>query len=797
MNRVSSQPSPGADAIRTRVLTDNTAQSVLNHLKALESNRARVRTRWIWELLQNARDTSANTAYSDVCLIASVEHTPEELIFQHNGARFSMDQVAHLIYHGSTKVEEEGTIGQYGSGFLTTHLLSPEIDVSGQLDDGNSFQFRLKREVGSVKELTASMNRAWDDFNRSLSDTSVSDEFTTRFRYPIDADANDAIFAVKYGLETLKKCAPFVIVFNREFSNIRIKTVGEIISYELAEQSQLSQEGLSEITVKENKDGKKKRMVYLLADNKKTAVATSLESQSDSQRCLPASNVPRLFKGFPLIDTENFSFPAVINSFRFTPTEDRDGVYLAQSDNDANIENQSVIEEACELLVLLLRFAAHSGWHNAFELASVPAISEYSWMDKAWIQRTLREHLIEKIRQTPAVLNEDAKAKTPADSRLPLAQATSIESLWDLWEGWQSGQEELPRRNEAIGWCDAVESWARVYEEDDPAALFNEVISGWSLASRVERESKEPSSDPIRHCLSRLKSALRLGTTGINWLDQTLGFLRDNEVGEALDECSIVPSQEGRLHYISDLHRDKGIDEELKDIADMLAWHIRSDLRDTRLTSLAKEVGAGDWDNEYIVGELIRRLQERALKNPDGSFAKASVCLFSWIVRQDESEWDHLRGYPVFTGVADSESMTVCYLPRNCHDNEQPLAPVDAWPKSLQQFSNLFPSTRILADAFIKAVPNPDTWRMLEVKSFVRTSIVITDSLHVNRFYPDNPLRDEVAHRTAKPVTVTDVVNRVEVLERVRDSRSRAWLFWRFLTEWLVRACLKRVRLGL
>ena len=40
------------DDIRTRVLTDNTAQGVLNHLSALESNRTHVLTRWVWELLQ-------------------------------------------------------------------------------------------------------------------------------------------------------------------------------------------------------------------------------------------------------------------------------------------------------------------------------------------------------------------------------------------------------------------------------------------------------------------------------------------------------------------------------------------------------------------------------------------------------------------------------------------------------------------------------------------------------------------------------------------------------------------------
>ena len=56
------------DEVRTRVLTDNTAQGVLNHLKTLNSNRAHVRTRWVWELLQNARD--AASPHSD--LVASI-----------------------------------------------------------------------------------------------------------------------------------------------------------------------------------------------------------------------------------------------------------------------------------------------------------------------------------------------------------------------------------------------------------------------------------------------------------------------------------------------------------------------------------------------------------------------------------------------------------------------------------------------------------------------------------------------------------------------------------------------------
>ena len=176
------------DEIKDRVLTENTAQGILNHLRELESNRARMQRRWIWELLQNARDAAAD---DDTHLVASVELGNGELVFQHNGRGFTMEEVAHLIYHGSTKLEDEKTIGQYGSGFLTTHLLSPDIDVSGQLDDGRPFNFRLKREIGSAKALSDSMDRAWDEFDASTE--SVADSFTTRFRYPVVEESVDAV----------------------------------------------------------------------------------------------------------------------------------------------------------------------------------------------------------------------------------------------------------------------------------------------------------------------------------------------------------------------------------------------------------------------------------------------------------------------------------------------------------------------------------------------------------------------------------------------------------------------------
>ena len=159
--------------------------------------------------------------------------------------------------------------------------------------------------------------------------------------------------------------------------------------------------------------------------------------------------------------------------------------------------------------------------------------------------------------------------------------------------------------------------------------------------------------------------------------------------------------------------------------------------------------------------------------------------LFAWIVGQ--KGWDSLRGFPVFTKKDDSNNLEVRYLQRDAQDHDRPLAPVGAWSKDLQPFSDIFPLTLILSDAFFKKVPNADTWQLLNKLRFIRTDVITTNNDYVDfkKFLPDEPLADG-DHTTANPVLVKDIVYRGEIMGRVRDSRDRAFLFWRFLTEWLI-----------
>ena len=58
---------------RDRVLVDNTAQAVFKHLDRIEDNRAALGARWIWELLQNARDAASGQGVRIRILLTETE----------------------------------------------------------------------------------------------------------------------------------------------------------------------------------------------------------------------------------------------------------------------------------------------------------------------------------------------------------------------------------------------------------------------------------------------------------------------------------------------------------------------------------------------------------------------------------------------------------------------------------------------------------------------------------------------------------------------------------------------------
>lgn len=763
------------DAIKTRVLAENTAQGILNHLRELESNRARVQGRWVWELLQNARDAGAD---ADTSLIASVELQGGELVFQHNGRGFTSHEVAHLIFHGSTKVEDDTTIGQYGSGFLTTHLLSAEIAVSGKLEDGGYFDFPLKREVSSAKALGESMDQAWSQFDAT--GDPLPDGFTTRFTYPI---GDDATATVLEGIENLKRCAPLVVAFNSPFKRVQIVEHGSTTSFEVTSRVALNQPRFERISVEiRTGDGKDVRD-FILAHGDDASVAAPIGSSDRGEVCLPVGEVPKLFLGFPLVGTEGFSFPAVINSFHFGPTESRDGVFLGQSDDEVNSRNQLIIQEACHLHVKLLQLASQSSIMNAYTLATVPPVRDQNWLNASWLRECLAQ-LVGQIRRTP-VLPCERDIKPPADALLPVAaNEHDVTDLWALLSRIDAIEEKLPQDLEAAGWSTALRTWAEITQQEE--CDFEEAFSGARLARYIEDASNSP-NDP--GTLDDIDVLLTEGTGVVAWLDRLFQHLLKADHEAQIRQRKIVPSQSGHLAMLSELHVDDRVDDVLKEVADdLLGLKLRARLRDPRFPALASEPGKGALGNDEVIGQIIE-----ALKKPDGSDVDvenrvlASAGALAWILQNIATE--RLIGFPAFARDTERTALLLAPPQSDDHDADIPLVPVVNWPEGLQEFAGLFPSRYILADAYSDALRAPDDWNRLRDLGYVRLDVVVRKSQQITEFIPDRPL-PEGEHITAEPVEATDLAflsrHRIGIMERVRDSQERARLFWRFLTEWLV-----------
>ena len=762
------------DHEKTRILASNTAQGVHKHLRTLESNRSRVLPRWIWELLQNARDVSRGTA----SLVASVELRDGELTFCHNGRGFEPDEITHLVYYGSTKLEHEDLLGQFGSGFLTTHLLSLTIKVSGQLTDGQTFAFRLDRGGDSVADLQSRMDESFEAFKSSLIPASGgSDSGTaTTFRYAIDERASEA---VQEGVAALALTGPYVIAFNQEFRRIRFLTPDSGIVLELRKRHVLGEHIKEvEVDVSAHDGAPPERRSLVVAECDGVAVAVPFERRGEDVALVSPTSVPKLLLGFPLIGTEKFSLPAVVHSLRFSPTEERDGVYLGQSNDQVNRENQAVLEQGCRLLLSIAGFAAKSGWAGTHVLAEVPPIREQRWLDKAWLRNCVRTHLVDPIRAAPSVLTESGRAVAPKVSTLPTADSPeAVERLWSLARALTALKDTLPRQAEAQGWCSAARSWAALY--DYPLGKLEETMDGRDLAGHAE------SAESIETLQAQLGDG-----DATSWLDELHRFLSANGFDDALRGLKIVPDQNGRFGTLPSLHRDHDIPGELKEIAQLIGWDLRAELRDTRFCTLADEPGAGDYDGDFVILKLIARLRDRMEKPLDDDTKVASVRLFGWLAAN--GQWHHLEGFPAFSD--EGTSSTPMKLHRHEDDaSERPLAPVRTWPEALRHYADLFPRRRILGDDFAVGLDNPSVWSAFDQQGFLRASVLYTRAEPFDKFLPDEPLPEDdegkVEHKLDGMVEVTDVAflsgSDITVLSRVRQSRNQAQLFWDFLTGWL------------
>jgi hypothetical protein len=109
------------------------AQKLAQHINNLAEDK-NTRIRWIWELIQNAKDVPNEFGRCRM----RIEIRENKFIFAHNGDPFRVSDLESIVAQYSSKPEENKTqtetTGKYGTGFITTYILSRKVRIKGLLN---------------------------------------------------------------------------------------------------------------------------------------------------------------------------------------------------------------------------------------------------------------------------------------------------------------------------------------------------------------------------------------------------------------------------------------------------------------------------------------------------------------------------------------------------------------------------------------------------------------------------------------------------------------------------------------
>jgi hypothetical protein len=556
--------------IREDARDTQVANKIMDSIRALRLGSSEESSRrWVWELIQNAKDVGNDLQGVDIRINLALDK--KTLRFEHNGSLFTMQNLIFLIEQVSTKereVETEGsrkTTGKFGTGFLTTNLLSEHVTVSGYMkdDDGEvqAFSVDIDRSGKNKNEIIAANQKSFEQLRESLNGSNeevILDDkaYNTSFLYELD---EQGIEVARKGIHDLHLSLPYVFAFVPEINTVNIQSNNYIFSR--GEEHDFDTYKVQEINVAEDEMSSVRYIGKMHDDDVAVAVELKRDQGHVSFVEFP-TKIPKVFCDFPLIGTEDFCFPVIVNSSRFNPTEPRDGIFIKDIKNDESDENKELLIKALNLYFTLLTRSSNNDYQRHYNAVKLCKPKDKPWLSIPWLNENIVSKLIRGIKRIPIVDTVDDGKKELVDEagnpQIWILQSVSKEKrekLWYLLRG--IARECLPKQEEIHEWTKALGSLINSFEIDN-------------LLERVEQYAT----------VEELELVLQYEGGTITWLNDFYTLLmEDGSLQSAISQGrTIFPNQQGLFCDMKSLSRDMGIDEEYKDILDLSGQDIKARL---------------------------------------------------------------------------------------------------------------------------------------------------------------------------------------------------------------------------
>ncbi len=621
-----------------------TAKSILEKLMNIRQNinvefTAR---RLIWELIQNAKDNANLCNDQEEKVDVSIQLRENDFIFSHNKGYFTNEHIRGLIrkYSSSDKdrdAEQLGqiykTTGRFGTGFMTTHLLSEKVQIESYYKNEdntfNQFSFWLDRTGRGEKDIIEGINSAFNEAETNIKCSSKVSlrpfDYKTSFLYPLE---EVKLKLANIALEEVEKGVAYTLINVPELNSISLDRdiFGE-------EKFHIKQEKTIEFRGNEFHiynlicNDEKTEKYFLVLNDEELRLIIPISYADDKYSTLKLDDsVPRLHLDFPMIGTEDLNLPFVINSSLFEPTEPRDGVSLLNdSDNIVSQNNCNVIIRAVNLYdTFLLYIGENKDWCNLFNLARIKSPQKHTWIDSEWFNSTVVSQIREKLLITPIVdVSNGDRVSIWNDSDecqvyFPNANNDNIRNkIWELSQKMFPGS--IPIKEHIKDWDDIIWSDCKKFSIEN-------------LSEEIEyKENTATLSDSIS------------GNDAISFLNDYYDLLNleQKHIKDIYaDEYAVIPNQLGAFKNRSELYIDEKIDEELKNACSLINEDPRSYLLHKDIHTASKIEGIESVLKHYIKRQsnIIEDIN-KALKEKKGdSISKTCYYLASLFHKENSPQ---------------------------------------------------------------------------------------------------------------------------------------------------------------
>ena len=548
-------------AIEERNNRKLTADKIRQILSKVLNNPSSSAKRWVWELMQNAKDVP-NSSFEGISIQLELNH--DTLKFRHNGDPFRLQDLFSLVQQVSSKDssnKDEKVTGKFGTGFIATHILSDIIGVEGYVGhrgEYRKFNIDLDRSGETSEDLLPKITKALNKIHK-IDDNNIfpieygyinnrsEGSFDTCFTYFLSSEEKKK--SAINGIKDLVNTLPVTLVNIPSIKSVEVfNNIENSVDVYSCSREYLDSD-VSKVLVSAQGNNITSNHHYFSYDKGEIILTTEVNNFEELELLEFSSGVPHLFRDFPLIGSDKFHFPFLLNGKMFNPTEDRDAILLHAKEGREAVFNRETIDGAFEATKIFSKWLVANDIKNRYNLA-LTRLPDEKWEDfsKEWykgLQKDLRSFLLDQR----LVETDDNSIEVLSECKIPQYGSTT-----EIKESFHScvrdfvGLSRVPSSKTILKWINALGP--------------KEERNTWST-------NVEYSLDNFLKDLESVKNinnlSLTTGVDALEWLNNIYVFLVENNNSQEFRNYAIIPNIYGDFVKLSD---DLFFEEEGKVIPD-------------------------------------------------------------------------------------------------------------------------------------------------------------------------------------------------------------------------------------